>query len=227
MGEDMGHDARQHEALGRVAQRVDDLVVPRAAPVDVAHRVEPARCHLVLPHQQPGDGVVVVRREVRSVDRGQPDLLAEDQVDEQLGERLVHAVPQLLCPVDQVVGVVEVMTEELVDKWVHGGLPGVDPEVGGRVEVDAVGRRQPMRAVPFPTRHVVVRPRERPAEPLDRLVAGRERRVGHRGALPQLVRRALEHDPAPHRHRRLVGPFAQLTAEVEPRGVGVLRHLLE
>src|SRR5690625_335371 len=93
-GEHMGDDPAQHETLGRLTQRVDDAVLPCAAAFDVADRGQPAT----------GDGFVAVSErygvvaaaqvgELIAVDRGQPDLLGQDQMPHRLGYRLVCTVP--------------------------------------------------------------------------------------------------------------------------------------
>ena len=96
------------------------------------------------------------------------------------------------------------------------------------MEVDAVGRGEPVAvALGGGARRVAVRPGERAAEALDRLVAGRERGVGHRRPLADLPGRALEHHPAPHGHRRLAGAARELAAEVVRRGVRAAGHVAE
>jgi hypothetical protein len=79
------------------------------------------------------------------------------------------------------------------------------PQRGRRVEVDAVGRGQPVlvaraRAGQV-SRRVSVGAGERAAEALDGLVAGGEGHVGDAAPLPELPGRALEHDAPAQRHR--------------------------
>ena len=85
---------------------------------------------------------------------------------------------ELLGGLEEMAGVVEVVMDQVVQGSGHGALPGVDPQRGGRMEVDAVGCREPAAPSDWLARRVAERPREGPAEALDRVVAGSERGLG-------------------------------------------------
>ncbi len=81
-GEDVGDHSPEDEALGRVAQGVDEHVAPGAAAMDVADRLHPARSNILETHCQRVDPVVRILGVVSAGHRGQPHLLGTYQVAE-------------------------------------------------------------------------------------------------------------------------------------------------
>ena len=77
VGQHVRDHAAHHEALGRVAERVDQPVVPGAAAVEVAHGREPARRDGLVPREQRGGVVVGVAagKSVPSIAASQTSLL--------------------------------------------------------------------------------------------------------------------------------------------------------
>ena len=239
--------AAEHEALRRVAQRVDDPVVPGVAPLDVADHREPARRRPPRAGRPARPG-----RRRRSAGSRSPSIAASQTslvntwCCSTLRDRLVRPVEgqHHLPGPDRARG-----SRRRAAAWPRRAGRGCRRGRGGRGG-RAVRSWCAPRCGPTATwaggsgcrwaraasccgsagvlaRRVAERAGERPAEALDRLVARVERRVGHRRALPQLPRRPLEHHPAPHRHRRLAGVAGELPAEVVRRGVGAAGHVVE
>ena len=121
----------EHEALGRVAERVDDrsAQAPRRS---MSRTIASQRGRdLVVPREQPGDVVAVRSGRSAPVDRGDPDLLGQHEVLQQLRDRLAPAFPEtvtwrggsrssrsslvreLLGRVEQRPGVVDVVVDQL------------------------------------------------------------------------------------------------------------------
>ena len=91
-GEHVRDDAAHHEALGRVAERVDQPVVPGAAALDVGHGRPPASGDVLVALDQRGRVVGPLGWELGALDGRQPDLLGEHDVGQHLRDRLVGAV---------------------------------------------------------------------------------------------------------------------------------------
>ena len=254
--EHVGDDAAQHERLRWVAESVDQPVAPRAAAGDVAHERQPPGSGLVVPVEQRGRVVRATVGVVGALHRGQPDLRRPHQVLQHRRQRLLRAVPrqhlqaggarpavlagrQSLRDLQQCAGVVQVVVHQQRGDLVAAAVPLVagDPQGGRRMEVDAIGRRQPVgiasgqpvvvAGVPRPRLPggVAVGPGERAAEALHRLVAGGEGHLGDALPLAQLPRGALQLHPAAQRDRRLPRAPGHLAAEVPGRGERVPGHL--
>jgi hypothetical protein len=95
VGEHVGEHTAEHEALGWVAQRVDQAVAPGATSLDVADEGEPAwRDGIESGGQLERVGVVgEPAGVVGALDRGQPDLVGAHAPVEQRRDRALRAGP--------------------------------------------------------------------------------------------------------------------------------------
>ena len=185
------------EALRRIAERVDQPVVPGALAVDVADEAQPARRDGVVPLSSvAGSSAWSAGKSVPSIAASHTSLVKtrcastsaiEESSPSQRSTVLARAsglggTPRPAGPwrdLEQVAGVVEVVPDELFGQGVHRLLRGVHPQRHGRMEVDPVLRRQPVAVGRADARRVAERPGEGAAEALDRPVPRRQRGVGH------------------------------------------------
>ena len=187
-GQHVRDHAAEHEALRRLAQRVDDPVLPRAAAVDVAddRRASAAATALVPGDQRrPGRRPLARREVVRPRSRPARPPWSSTRCSQHRWIESSGAVPaQHGSPR----GTTRCGSRRRTAAWrgraaprvssrswwtscsvsgVHRCLRGVHPQRHGRVEVDPVGRGQPVAAVACDglARRVPERPGERAVKP--------------------------------------------------------------
>ena len=145
--EDVRRHAAVRERLGRLARRVDERRVPRAARPGVADDLRERRTGLAEPLAQALGRALPPLRHRPALDRGRPHLLAPDKPLEHRADRLFLHVERLrgrvrwefLGGVEQAAREPQVMFQQAI-REVHrlAPLSAGDEQCPRRVEVDAV-----------------------------------------------------------------------------------------